>query len=140
MYVSLGVLAGLLLIGILCDILFRKKRRIKQNTVLGEDKHFIVTLKYDFNPVNDFWQLGMSKGLTNASFTNRLTLTLVWLKKFIRSTKKFSKLLYLKGQNSTLSLQFYALSFPIDVLSFFFLGLLRLQLRQLNKCFYSNES
>lgn len=54
MYVSLGVLAGLLLIGTLCDILFRKKRRIKQNTVLGEDKHFIVTLKYDFNPVMIF--------------------------------------------------------------------------------------
>ena len=45
MHVSLGVLAGLLLIGTLWDILIRKKRRINQNTVLGEDKQFIVTLK-----------------------------------------------------------------------------------------------
>ena len=38
MYISLGVLAGLLLIGALWDILIRKKGRIKQRTVLGEAK------------------------------------------------------------------------------------------------------
>ena len=43
MYVSFGVLAGLLLIGTLWDILVRKKRRIKQNTVLGEDKPLNVS-------------------------------------------------------------------------------------------------
>jgi len=45
MYVSLGVLAGLLLMGTLWEMLMRKKRRINQNTALGEDKHFIVMLK-----------------------------------------------------------------------------------------------
>ena len=43
MYVSFGVLAGLLLIGTLWDILIRKKRTIKQNTLLGEDKPFNVS-------------------------------------------------------------------------------------------------
>ena len=45
MYVSLGILAGLLLMGTLWEMLMRKKRRINQSTALGEDKHFIVTLK-----------------------------------------------------------------------------------------------
>ncbi|KAL9964498.1 hypothetical protein ACROYT_G028149 [Oculina patagonica] len=35
MYISLGVLAGMLLIGILWDILIRRKRTAKQNTVQG---------------------------------------------------------------------------------------------------------
>ena len=61
MYVSLGVLAGLLLIGTLWDII-RKKRRINQNTTLGEDKHFVVTLKGDSNPVSQFSRLSISKG------------------------------------------------------------------------------
>ena len=42
MYGSLGVLAGLLLIGTLWDVFLRKKRGTHQNTVLGEDKHFIM--------------------------------------------------------------------------------------------------
>ena len=45
MYVSLGVLAGMLLIGTLWDNLIRKKRGINQSTVLGEIKQFIVTVK-----------------------------------------------------------------------------------------------
>ena len=48
MYVSFGVLAGLLLIGTLWDIFIRKKRGIRQNTVLGEDKPFNVLLKATF--------------------------------------------------------------------------------------------
>ena len=48
MYVSFGVLAGLLLIGTLWDILIRKKGGIKQNTVKGEDKPFNVSLKKRF--------------------------------------------------------------------------------------------
>ena len=43
MYISLGVLAGLLLIGTLWDILFRKKIRAKQSNVLGEHLTCIVT-------------------------------------------------------------------------------------------------
>ena len=31
--------------GTLWEMLMRKKRRINQSTALGEDKHFIVTLK-----------------------------------------------------------------------------------------------
>ena len=46
MYVSLGVLAGLLLIGTLLDTLITRKR--SQKPVLGEDKHFTVTLKRRF--------------------------------------------------------------------------------------------
>lgn len=53
MYVSFGVLAGLLLIGTLWDILIRKKGGIKQNTVKGEDKPFNVSLKKRFHPVNE---------------------------------------------------------------------------------------
>ena len=45
MYVSLGVLAGLLLTGTLWDIILRKKRGSHQNSVLGEDKHFIIEFK-----------------------------------------------------------------------------------------------
>ena len=48
MYVSLGVLAGLLLIGTLWDTLIRKKRRVNQKPVLGEDEHFIADLKRRF--------------------------------------------------------------------------------------------
>ena len=36
MYVSLGVLAGLLLIGTVWDTLIRKKRRVNEKPVLGE--------------------------------------------------------------------------------------------------------
>ena len=48
MYVSLGVLAALLLIGTLWDTLVRKKRRVNQKPVLGEDQHFIADLKRRF--------------------------------------------------------------------------------------------
>ena len=40
MYVSLGVLAGLLLTGTLWDIFNRKKKKIIQTTVYGKDIHF----------------------------------------------------------------------------------------------------
>ena len=48
MYVSLGVLAALLLIGTLWDTLVRKKRRVNQKHVLGEDEHFIAAMKWRF--------------------------------------------------------------------------------------------
>ena len=53
MYVSLGVLAGLLLIGTLWDIILRKRRGTHQNSVLGEDKHFIIEFKNEIpTPLN----------------------------------------------------------------------------------------
>jgi len=43
MYISLGVLAGLLLVGTLWNILFRKRGRAKQPNTLGEHLTYIVT-------------------------------------------------------------------------------------------------
>lgn len=45
MYASLGVLAGLLLMGTLWDIFIRKKRRSNQNIVVGENEYFMAKLK-----------------------------------------------------------------------------------------------
>ena len=42
LYISLGALVGLLLIGTLWNILFRKKRRAKPTKVLGEHLTYIV--------------------------------------------------------------------------------------------------
>ena len=51
MYISLGLLAGLLLIGTLGNILFRQRGRARQPNILGEYLTYIVT--YD----SDHWKM-----------------------------------------------------------------------------------
>ena len=57
MYVLLGVLAGLLLLGTVWDIFVRKKGKINQNIVEGEDEYFMAKRKSRFQSCSSVFEV-----------------------------------------------------------------------------------